>query len=240
MKNFIKLLKSVLLCTLIVVCICGCGKGTAQYISSGETTSENEVQKNQQADADTGSNKDVNTEDMDSDSQGKMDSGIIGSDTMESDTEEAVLYVYVCGAIQNPGVYTLPEGSRICDLFEAAGGLTEEAAKDYWNQAKLITDGEMFYVPTMEEAEERQLSGLDVSSNGSDSGNTDSTGGKINLNTASLEELMQIPGIGESKARAIVDYREKNGGFSSVEEVMNIEGIKEGVFSKMKEYIVVN
>ncbi len=216
MKNFIRLIKSVLLCTLIVVCICGCGKNTAQYISS-ETVNT--------------------TEDTQSESQ------TLALDTQysETDADPQLLYVYVCGAVYQPGVYTFLEGARVCDLFEAAGGLTEDAATDYWNQARVLVDGEMYYVPTMQEAQERQLSGLDVSSNNSSgSENTDDTNGKINLNTASLEQLMEIPGIGESKAKAILNYRETNGGFSSIEEVMNIEGIKEGVFSKMKEYIVVN
>ena len=103
-----------------------------------------------------------------------------------------------------------------------------------------MVDGEMIYVPTVEEAKEGQLDRLDNSSDRNDSTDTNDTSGKININTASLEQLMEIPGIGESKARAIITYRDTNGGFSSIEEVMNIEGIKEGVFSKMKEYIVVN
>jgi competence protein ComEA len=210
MKKFIKLLKSVLLCTLIVVCICGCGNDTAQYIHSEDSKTTEE--------------KESETTEIETHIQ-----------QGEVNVEQKLLYVYVCGSVYHPGVYTLLEGSRICDLFEVAGGLTEEAAKDYWNQAKLLADGEMYYVPTIEEAKE-----LDVSFYSSDVENTDNANGKINLNTASLEQLMEIPGIGESKARAIIDYREKNGGFASVEEVMNIEGIKEGVFSKMKEYIVVN
>ena len=154
--------------------------------------------------------------------------------------EKSLLYVYVCGAIRTPGVYTLPEGSRICDLFEVAGGFTEDAATEYWNQARLLVDGEMLYVPTIEEAMERQEKGIDVSSGSSDVTDADNTNGKTNLNTASLEELMELPGIGEAKARAILGYRQEQGGFTSIEEIMNIEGIKEGVFSKIKEYIVVN
>jgi competence protein ComEA len=92
----------------------------------------------------------------------------------------------------------------------------------------------------MEEAKEQQWSGLDNSTNPAETTGTDNTSGKININTASMEQLMEIPGIGEAKAKAIINYRETNGGFSSIEEVMNIEGVKEGVFSKMKEYIVVN
>ena len=213
MKNFIKIVKSVLFCTLIVVCICACGKDTAQYISS---------------------EKEGNSEETEVETQE------VSSEYQQIEEETKLLYVYICGAVHMPGVYTLPEGSRVCDLFEAANGLTEKAATDYWNQARLLVDGEMIYVPTIEEAEERQMGRLDDSSSLSDLTDTNNTNGKTNLNTASLEQLMEIPGIGESKAKAIINYREENGGFSSIEEVMNIEGIKEGVFSKMKEYIVVN
>ena len=215
MKNFIKLLRSVLFCTLIAVCICGCDKGTAVYISSEEKGSSELVESQ--------------TQEISSEIQ-----------QTEEIQEKKLLYVYVCGAVQNSGVYTLPEGSRVCDLFEAAKGLTKEAATDYWNQARLLVDGEMIFVPTVEEAKEGQLDRLDNSSDRNYSTDTNETSGKININTASLEQLMEIPGIGESKARAIITYRDTNGGFSSIEEVMNIEGIKEGVFSKMKEYIVVN
>ena len=149
----------------------------------------------------------------------------------EVDSQRNVIYVYVCGQIQKPGVYTLPEGSRIYDLFALAGGFTKEAATDYWNQARLLKDGEMFYVPTREEAEGRQLEGGRTGN-----AQTDDTG-KVNINTASKEELMSLPGIGEAKAAAIITYREKNGLFSSIEELKQVEGIKEGVFSKMKDYI---
>ena len=222
MKNFIRILRSVLLCTLIVVCICACGKDTAQYISSEEKgSSELTESETQEISSETGPKK--------QDEQ-----------TVQEETESKLLYVYICGAVNTPGVYTLPEGSRVCDLFVAANGLKEEAATDYWNQARLLVDGEMLYVPTVEEAEERQMGRLDDSSDLPDLADANNTNGKVNLNTASLEQLMEVPGIGESKARAIIDYRDTNGGFSTIEEVMNIEGIKEGVFSKMKEYIVVN
>ena len=213
MKNFIRRIRSVLLCTLIVVCICGCEQGTAKYVSSEDF---------------------IETEQAESESQ------VEETKVQQTEGEEEFLYVYVCGEVKSPGVYTLSRGSRVCDLFEVAGGLTENAATDYWNQARLLVDGEMLYVPTIEEAKTRQNSDKDVSLNQSESSDTSDTGGKINLNTASIDQLMQIPGIGEAKAKAIYNYREEHGGFSSIEEVMNIEGIKEGVFSKMKEYIVVN
>lgn len=153
---------------------------------------------------------------------------------LPSESDPILLYIYVCGEIQNPGVYQMPEGSRVCDVFVEAGGLTKKAAADYWNQARLLVDGEMIYVPTQEEAEERipEAQSGSAEEKGSD--------GKININTASKEMLMQIPGIGESKALAIIAYRQEHGSFSEIEDVMQVEGIKDGVFAKMKDYIVVN
>lgn len=162
-------------------------------------------------------------------------------DTIEEvvsfDETESVCCVYICGAVQTPGVYTLPEGSRVCDAFAAAGGLTQDAAEDYWNQARVLADGEMIYVPTLEEAKERKESG-EVSVYEEDTG--DNKTSKVNINTASKQQLMTIPGVGEAKAQAILSYRETNGSFSSIEEVKKVDGIKDGVYAKMKEYIVIN
>lgn len=144
-------------------------------------------------------------------------------EAIEADEE---CHVYICGAVKSPGVYTLPKGSRIYEVILMAGGLLEEASEDSINQAQELADGQMIKVPTKEE-EKEQLS-------------TEKTDGRVNLNTADIGELMTIPGIGEAKARSILSYREEAGGFSSVEEIMNITGIKEGVYSKIKDYITVN
>ena len=106
--------------------------------------------------------------------------------------------------------------------------------------AEKLADGQMIYIPTAEAARDRKRDVQDQKvslENGMDE--ADSSSGKVNLNTASKEQLMTIPGIGESKADSIISYREKNGAFSKVEEVMNISGIKDGLFEKMKEYITV-
>lgn len=205
-------MKCIVCSMLMVVCISACGKDTAQYITFEEP---------------------ISTQEPESETE------ISQVEDVETETEETWIYVYVCGEVEQAGVYMLLEGSRVFDLFELAGGLTQDAALDYWNQAGVLTDGQMIYVPTKEEAEERQ-EGWDISSNTSENANTNDTSGKINLNTASLEQLMEIPGIGEAKAKAILNYRETNGSFSAIEDVMQIEGIKEGVFSKMKDYIVVD
>ena len=201
MRKILLHLKGVLFGTLIVVCLCSCGKGTAYYVEEEESAAPL-VQESESASA--------------------------------SEPSQHMIYVYVCGQVVSPGVYTLPEGSRICDLFEMAGGFTADAATEYWNQARILTDGEMIYVPTVEEGKERQLDSNTTSQADTDSSN------KVNINTASKEELMTLPGIGEAKAQAIIAYRQEHGPFSSLEELKEVEGIKDGVFSKMKDYIEIN
>ena len=144
--------------------------------------------------------------------------------------DAADCYVYVCGAVVNPGVYRLPEKSRVYEALELAGGVTDEAGIDAVNQAEYITDGQMLRIPTAGEAE----------SGGIESGAQPADDGLLNINRASAEELMSLPGIGQSKAESIVRYREKHGGFHSIDELMNVEGIKEGVFHKIKDEIKVN
>ena len=153
------------------------------------------------------------------------DKAVIESETAEAangiETESEMdsdCYVYICGAVVHPGVYQLPVGSRIYEVVSAAGGLSADACEDSINQAK-----EEKTVPGEEDEVRRQESGH-----------------KVNLNTAEAGELMTLPGIGETKAEQILSYREEKGGFSSIEEIMNITGIKEGVYSKIKDYITVN
>ena len=150
--------------------------------------------------------------------------------------EETYVYVHVCGAVRSPGVYKLKSDARVFEAVELAGGLTEEAAGEYVNQAETVTDGGRIYVPTLEEAQEY---GAGVAEKGITSGTDGNIQGKININTAGKEELMQLTGIGEAKAQSILDYREEHGRFTAVEELMQIEGIKEGVFNKIKDNITI-
>lgn len=143
--------------------------------------------------------------------------------------EAGLCYVYICGAVKVPGVYALPEGSRVYEVIQAAGGLSEEADEFLINQAEEVTDGMMIQVYTQQEAKEL-----------SEKSSTSSSDGKLDINTAGVADLMNLPGIGKSKAEAIVAYRETEGVFSSIEDLMKIPGIKEGVFTQLKEYIKVN
>lgn len=141
------------------------------------------------------------------------------------------VFVYVCGAVNAPGVYELASDARVYEAVESAGGVKEGAAGEALNQAQLITDGERIYIPTREELEQGFVDGLVPEVTG-----TDNTG-KININTAAKEELKTLPGIGDAKADSIIAYREAAGAFQTVEELMQVEGIKEGVFNKIKDKI---
>ena len=153
----------------------------------------------------------------------------VSSADQESGDPEPI-FVYICGAVRSPGVYELPRGSRVFSAVEAAGGMTEEADSRLLNQAGILEDGQQITVYTKAEAE--SLPSQEQSARSE-------TAGKVNLNTASMESLMTLPGIGEAKARAILNYREEQGGFQSIEEIQQVEGIKEKVYEKIKEQIEV-
>lgn len=146
--------------------------------------------------------------------------------------KDGTIWVYVCGAVHVPGVYELPSGSRIYHVIQAAGGMLPEAETRAVNQAQELSDGEQITVPTVEEAQDPAQPAVS-------GGSAASGDGKVNLNTAGIEELCTLTGIGETRAQAIVDYREQNGGFQSIEELMNIDGIKEKTFEKLKEEVTV-
>lgn len=139
-----------------------------------------------------------------------------------------MIFVYVCGAVREPGVYELPAGSRVYEAVAAAGGMTEQADEKSLNQAGVLEDGQQITVYTAEEA-----AALPVQDG------TGTSGEKVNLNTASRDALMTLPGIGEAKADAILAYRDEHGGFKSTEEIQQVEGIKEKVFEKIKDQIEV-
>lgn len=150
--------------------------------------------------------------------------------------ETPVVYVHVCGAVQNAGVYTLSGDARVFEAIEAAGGLTEEAAGERINQARLIADGEELYIPTKEEVLSISAGSfvLPEAAKGAD------TADKVNINTADVAALTNLNGIGQSRAEAIIAWREENGRFSSIEEIKNIDGIADKTYEKLKDQITVN
>lgn len=148
------------------------------------------------------------------------------SDNMSADREENICYVYLCGAVKCPGVYEAPAGTRLFQLIEQAGGLLPEAAAESLNLAELVEDGVRVRVPTLEEAAE--------SENGVENEAAEAADGRLNINTADRGQLMTLPGIGETKAAAIIAYREAHGAFNAPEELKQVEGIKDGVYRKIE------
>lgn len=155
----------------------------------------------------------------------------------EQETQGKMIVVYVCGKVKKEGVVTLPAGSRIYQAIETAGGMTEDAAPSWLNLAQVLTDGARVYVPGKDEISENSSKFQDGTV--AESTSQEMNNGKVNLNQASAEELMTLPGIGEAKAEAILQYRAEHGNFDSIEEIKNISGIKDGVFEKIKDKITV-
>ncbi len=139
-------------------------------------------------------------------------------ENMQEDTLE-VIKVHICGEVYFPGVYTVYSGSRIYEVVKAAGGFTKEADMNKVNQAREVSDGEQIYIPSVYEKDTEDSSGL------------------IDINSATKEVLCTIPGIGETRAEQIIKYRETYGRFTSIEDIMNVSGIKEGTFEKIAPYI---
>lgn len=192
----------------------------------------------------TGSDSGKHTSDVDIDN---------GSEAVsDKEMQQAMIYVDVCGAVANPGVFQLAAGSRVFQAIEAAGGYLPEAALTCVNRAGVLTDGQQLYILTQEEMERQGLDPAEMSgaSDGQMNGsagtgqNTEMTAqvqqdNRININTADEAQLTTLTGIGATRAQAIIAYREENGPFAAIEDIMNVQGIKEGTFAKIKDEIVV-
>lgn len=148
----------------------------------------------------------------------------------------ATIRCYICGKVKEPEVYSLPEGSRVIDFVEAAGGFLEDAAKEYVNLAGMVNDGDKIYIPSLEEVTEQDIP---VGSIGGGTIGESASNSKVNINTADVSGLMTLPGIGESKAKAIVKYRKDHGKYTDAKDLLNVSGIGESTFENIKEYIIV-
>lgn len=151
------------------------------------------------------------------------------SDDSTKDDSNTDIYVHICGAVINPGVYQVPVGTRVYQALELAGGSSDDAYLSGINLADKLADGQKVYIPSEGENAEGILS--------TDSGDVQSV--MININTASEAELMTLPGIGQSRAKDIINYRVKNGLFESIDDIMKVSGIKEAAFEKIKDLIKV-
>lgn len=141
----------------------------------------------------------------------------------------ARIVVYVCGAVVNPDVYSLLEGSRVKEAVEAAGGFTAKADRVRINLARRLSDGEQVYVPKIGE---EALPVAPTAPSGQ-------AGGKININTATAEELDTLPGIGPAYAERIIRHREEFGPFKKIEDIKKVRGIGDAAFEEIKDLITV-
>ncbi len=179
------------------------------------------------------------------DSQGKslVKEGVASDETaavsdtqmIEIQTETTVqirdVYVQIGGAVNSPGVYKVSSDKRVFEAIELAGGLRADADRNRVNLVSPVVDEMQIYVPEIGEVSTQQALEQQTQS--------DSSSGKININTAQAEDLTRLPGIGESRARTIIQYREEHGGFQNISEIMNISGIKQAMFDKIKDLITI-
>ena len=159
-----------------------------------------------------------------------VETTMLAEKTEVSTTQETVIFVDIKGAVKNPGVYQMKVGDRVKDALEAAGGLTEEADSQKVNLAKRLEDQMVIVVPKVgEEAEEIPAGATRKEA---------TKEGKVNINTATVEELKTLKGVGEKKAEAIIEYRKKNGSFKTKEDLMKVRGIGKKLFESFEERIV--
>lgn len=146
----------------------------------------------------------------------------------------ATIFVHLLGAIQRPGLYQLREGDRGIDAVAAAGGFGENADRSQLNLARPLSDGEQIYVPAIGEP---TPAGAGTGGAGGGSGGT--VAGKVNLNTADLAALDTLPGVGPATAKAIIDWRDANGRFTAVEDLMSVTGIGDKTLAELRDLVTV-
>ena len=159
--------------------------------------------------------------------------------TVPSDTEDPSVCVHVCGSVRQEGIYYLSGEARVADAIEAAGGFDAEAAASYLNLAARLADGTKVYVPSLTEVEEGRVPAVTERYATDGASPAASYSGKININTADVQSLITLPGIGEARAKDIIAWREAHGGFSEISDIMKVSGIKEAMFEKIKDRISV-
>ena len=159
-----------------------------------------------------------------------VETTMLAEKTEVSTTQEVVIFVDIKGAVKNPGVYQMKSGDRVKDALDAAGGLTDEADSQKVNLAQRVEDQMVIVVPKVGEEATEIPSGVTSKEAAKD--------GKVNINTATVEELKTLKGVGEKKAEAIIEYRKKNGSFKTKEDLMKVRGIGKKLFESFQERIV--
>lgn len=168
--------------------------------------------------------------------------GVSGSPAPAGATPAPGVFVHVLGAVARPGLFEVHQGARVVDVVAAAGGLLPTADEAGLNLARLVTDGEQLYVPAQGETGPGSPAGAQAGSgqaNGAAAGGTGGAAPKVNLNTATLADLDTLPRIGPAMAQRILDYRDAEGRFASVEDLRNVTGIGDKTFAALKDLITV-
>ena len=230
------------------------GDGNRKVESKVEDTDQNREAEPNAGNTDQNREAESNAGDTDQNRKAEPSDGSTGrTELSDASSEKAkTLVVHICGAVSAPGVYELPAGSRIIDAVEAGGGFLPEADEACCNLAEEIVDGCQIYIMTKTEScadgQTEKKAGIQTSPD-SDMQTIDRNvrsnsapaleNGLVNLNTADVAALMTLPGIGESRAKAIISYREQHGAFAQIEDIMKISGIKQAAFSKIKDKITV-
>ena len=230
------------------------GDGNRKVESKVEDTDQNREAEPNAGNTDQNREAESNAGDTDQNRKAEPSAGSTDrTELSDASSEEAkTLVVHICGAVSAPGVYELPAGSRIIDAVEAGGGFLPEADEACCNLAEEIVDGCQIYIMTKSEScadgQTEKKAGIQTSPD-SDMQTTDRNvrsnsapaleNGLVNLNTADVAALMTLPGIGESRAKAIISYREQHGAFTKIEDIMKISGIKQAAFLKIKDKITV-
>lgn len=230
--------------------------GDGSYVAESDVEDTDQNREAETNAGNTDQNREVESNAGDTDQNRKAEPSAGSTDRTElsdaSSEETKTLVVHICGAVSAPGVYELPAGSRIIDAVEAGGGFLPEADEACCNLAEEIVDGCQIYIMTKTEScadgQTEKKAGIQTSPD-SDMQTTDRNvrsnstpaleNGLVNLNTADVAALMTLPGIGESRAKAIISYREQHGAFAQIEDIMKISGIKQAAFSKIKDKITV-
>ena len=176
-------------------------------------------------------------------------SAVSDDDTQVSESSgtplDGTIFVDIGGAVKTPMLAELPDGSRVDDAIEAAGGLRKEADMTNVNRAEFLVDGQKVFIPSYALDEdgniiESNAAGESVSSDGTSSGaGAVASSGKVNINTADSTQLQTLNGVGPATAQKIIDYRDSSGRFTAIEDLKNVSGIGDKTFEKLKDYICV-
>lgn len=246
----IKIRKTLMFLGLLLLCGCAERGSDAFFFKETESMPESESAKAAEANP---------QESVQNGMDGGADEGGEHADAAEPAAQAgddacptAVCIVHICGAVKTPGVYELPEGSRVMDAVEAGGGFLDDADPEACNLAQPVTDGCQIYIMTKEESRELEAAaksaGIQRTPEAQEnapasaqpvSGDSAESGGKVNLNTADAAALKTLSGIGDSRAAAIIAYRQEHGEFTCIEDIMKVSGIKQAAFEKIKDRITV-